>query len=370
MQHKIEVTRSSMPPIEEYMEEIRPLWESRMLTNGGEKHQALEAALRTYLGVENLSLCVNGHQALEGILDVTELSGEVITTPFTFASTTNAILRRGLTPVFCDIDPYDYTLDPAKLEALITPRTSAVLPVHVFGNLCHTQEIAAVARKYGLKVIYDAAHAFGVTKNGVSAAAFGDAAMFSFHATKVFHTAEGGAAVFRDAAYMQAFNRWKNFGLAGETPEAIGPNAKMNELSAAMGLCNLRYLPRNIVARKEAAERYRERLSGVKGLTLPPVQAGTRSNYAYFPVLVDPAGFGCTRDDLRNALAAADISARRYFYPLTSLSPALGGRYRAEDTPVAARVAETVLCLPLYAELTAEDTDRVCGVIKKYSGTA
>lgn len=347
------------------MEEIHPLWESRILTNSGEKHRALEAALKAFFGVEALSLCVNGHQALEGILDVMGITGEVITTPFTFASTTNAILRRGLTPVFCDIDPLDYTLDPALIEAKITPRTSAILPVHVFGSLCHTDEIEAVAKKHGLQVIYDAAHAFGVTKNGKSAAAFGDAAMFSFHATKVFHTIEGGAAVFRDLSLSEAFNRWKNFGLAGEMPEEIGPNAKMNEFSAAMGLCNLRYAKRNIAARKAAALRYRENLRDVKGLTLPPVQAGVESNYAYFPVLVDPAVFGCTRDDVRSALLAQNIAARRYFYPLTSASAAFGGRYTAADTPVAARVADTVLCLPMYAELTNADVDRVCEAILK-----
>ncbi len=367
MQEKIEVTRSSMPPFEEYVNEIRPLWESRMLTNGGEKHAALEAALRVFFGEEHLSLCVNGHSGLEGILDVLGLTGEVITTPFTFASTTNALVRRGLTPVFCDIRPDDYTLDPEKIEEKITPRTSAILAVHVYGNLCHTEAIEAAAKKHGLKVIYDAAHAFGVTKNGLSAAAFGDASMFSFHATKVFHTIEGGAAVFRTERQKEAFDRWKNFGLADDAAEAFGPNAKMNEFAAAMGLCNLRHLEESVAARKAAADRYRENLRGVKGLTLPPVQPGVKSNYAYFPVVIDPAAFGRTRNALRDALAAENVAARRYFYPLTSLSPAFGGRYAAADTPVAARIAENVLCLPLYEGLTDADIDRVCGVIIRNS---
>ena len=367
MQEKIEVTRSSMPPFDEYVNEIRSLWESRMLTNGGEKHAALEAALGAFFGEPHLSLCVNGHSGLEGILDVLGLTGEVITTPFTFASTTNALVRRGLTPVFCDIRPDDYTLDPTKLEAKITPRTSAIVAVHVYGNLCHTEEIEAVAKKHGLNVIYDAAHAFGVTKNGLSAAAFGDAAMFSFHATKVFHTIEGGAAVFRSAETKEAFDRWKNFGLQGDAAEVFGPNAKMNEFAAAMGICNLRHIEESVAARKAAADRYRENLRSVKGLALPPVQPGVKSNYAYFPVVIDPAAFGRTRDALRDALAAENVSARRYFYPLTSLSPAFGGRYAAADTPVAARVAENVLCLPLYEGLTDADIDRVCGVIIRNS---
>jgi dTDP-4-amino-4,6-dideoxygalactose transaminase len=363
MQEKIEVTRSSMPPFEEYVNEIRPLWESRMLTNGGEKHAALEAALRVFFGEEHLSLCVNGHSGLEGILDVLGLTGEVITTPFTFASTTNALVRRGLTPVFCDIRPDDYTLDPEKIEEKITPRTSAILAVHVYGNLCHTEAIEAAAKKHGLKVIYDAAHAFGVTKNGLSAAAFGDASMFSFHATKVFHTIEWGAAVFRTERQKEAFDRWKNFGLADDAAEAFGPNAKMNEFAAAMGLCNLRRIDASIASRKEAALRYRARLSGVPVVHISPEQPGVKSNYAYFPVVFTPEVFGASRDDVLAALAAEGIAGRKYFYPLTSSVQAFGGAHPETETPVAAFTSQNVLCLPLYEGLGAETADRICNVV-------
>ena len=362
MPDKIDVTRSFMPPFEEYAQTIRPLWDSRRLTNGGALHAAFADALREYLGVSHLSLCVNGHQALEGVLTALGLTGEVITTPFTFVSTTNAILRCGLTPVFCDVLASDGTMDPDALEPLITERTSAILPVHVYGNLCQTEAIERIAQKYHLKVVYDAAHAFGVTKNGVGAAAFGDAAMFSFHATKVFHSIEGGAAVFRTAEAAAAFDRWKNFGLDGETPDAVGPNAKMNEFAAAMGLCNLKYVASAIAARKAAAEAYREHLSGIPGVTLPAEQKGVQSNYAYYPVRFDPAAVPGGRDAVLEALAAENIMARRYFSPLTSVLPACGGSPAA--TPAAARWADTVLCLPMYAELTPQDVARVCGVIK------
>ncbi len=352
-----------MPAFEDYAREIRSLWDSRMLTNGGEKHAALTAALKEKLGVKELALCVNGHQALEGVLDTLQLTGEVITTPFTFISTTAALVRRGLTPVFCDIDPADYTLDETKLEALITPRTSAILGVHVYGRMCHAQAIDRIAEKHGLKVIYDAAHAFGVTKNGVSAAAFGSASVFSFHATKVFHTAEGGAAVFREEADRIRFERWKNCGLEGENPAFPGCNAKMSELSAAMGLCNLRRLEESIAGRKAAAEAYDALLKGVRGVRLPPVQPGVTLNYAYYPVVLEPSVFGTDVAGLLQKLNENGIGARRYFHPLTSLSPMFGGKYSASDTPVAARVSENVLCLPLYEELSAADVRRICAVI-------
>ena len=363
MEEKILVTRSSMPPFEEYCAEIREIWENRWLTNSGVKHQALEEALRAFWGVPAAALCVNGHQALECILETMGLTGEVITTPFTFVSTTNAIVRRGLTPVFCDVKADDFTLDPEKIEPLITERTSAILPVHVYGNLCDDEKIEKIAQKYGLKVIYDAAHAFGVTKNGVSSAALGDASMFSFHATKVFHSIEGGAAVFRDPAYYDRLNRCKNFGINGETLETFGGNAKMNEFAAAMGLCNLRHVSDAIASRKEAALRYRARLTGVPGVQLAAVQPGVSSNYAYFPVVFRPEEFGCTRDDVLAALAAHNIAGRKYFYPLTSSVEAFGGAHREEDTPVAAYAARNVLCLPLYEGLGAENADRICDII-------
>ncbi len=363
MDDKITVTRSSMPPFEEYCEEIRSIWESRWLTNSGEKHQGLEKALCEYLGVSNLALCVNGHQAMECILETLDLHGEVITTPFTFVSTTNAIVRKGLTPVFCDIKADDFTMDPALIEPLITEKTCAIMPVHVYGNLCDDAAIEKIARKYGLKVIYDAAHAFGVTKNGVSAAAMGDASMFSFHATKVFHTIEGGGAVFKDPANYEALNRRKNFGINGEALETFGGNAKMNEFSAAMGLCNLRHVEAAIASRKEVSLRYRQRLQNVPGIQLAAVQEGVRSNYAYFPAVFWPETFGCTRDDVLSALAQHNIAARKYFYPLTSSVAAFGGAHPDTETPIASAVSKNVLCLPLYEGLGAENADRICDVI-------
>ena len=256
MSEIINVTRSSIPEFEEYCNEIRSIWDSHWLTNMGEKHQRLEAELKEYLGVQNVALLTNGHLALENIIEAMELKGEIITTPFTFASTTHAIVRCGCTPVFCDIDPTDYTIDAGKLESLITDKTVAIMPVHVYGNLCNVEEIDRIAKKHGLKVIYDAAHAFGVTKNGISSACFGDAAMFSFHATKVFNTIEGGALCFKDEALAQRIRDLKNFGIQGpEDVEYIGGNAKMNEFCAAMGLCNLRHLDGWIAERKLADER-------------------------------------------------------------------------------------------------------------------
>ena len=353
-----------MPAFEEYCEEIRSLWDSRWLTNMGEKHQRLEQALREYLGCEFLALHVNGHLALENLLEAFALKGEIITTPFTFASTTHAIVRCGCTPVFCDIDPVSFTLDPRELERRLTKNTVAVLPVHVYGKLCDVDAIAAIGKKYGIPVIYDAAHAFGVFRNGVSAAAFGDAAMFSFHATKVFHSIEGGLAVCRDAAMLQTLNDLKNFGIHGpEEVPFVGGNAKMNEFCAAMGLCNLRHLEGEIEKRRRVTERYQQRLEGVAGLRLNPVQEGVKSNYAYFPVVFD--GFRLDRDQVFARLAKEGIHARKYFFPLTNSFDCYRGRpgFDPADTPVAAHVADRVLTLPLYADLALEDADRICDIL-------
>ncbi len=356
----IQVTRSSIPPFEEYCEEIRSIWDSRWLTNMGQKHQALEAALREYFGAEQVTLFTNGHLALENVIAAMNLTGEVITTPFTFVSTTNAIVRNGLRPVFCDIDPATCTMDPAKIEALITPATSAIIPVHVYGTLCDTDAIGAIAKKHGLKVIYDAAHAFGVKKNGVSAANFGDASMFSFHATKVFNTVEGGAVVCRDPALKARLDMMKNFGIPGQDRIAYpGGNAKMSEFQAAMGLCNLRHLDEWLGMRKAVVERYRENISGVPGLTLLREQPGVESNYAYFPVIFDGAKY--TRDEAAARLAEHDIFARKYFFPLTNHNEAYG--FHGEETPIALHISERVLTLPLYPDLALEDVDRICGII-------
>ncbi|MBQ8311256.1 MAG: DegT/DnrJ/EryC1/StrS family aminotransferase [Clostridia bacterium] len=362
----INVTRSSMPDFEEYCNEIRELWDSRWLTNMGVKHKELQAKLEQYLGVRHVTLYTNGHLALENVIAAMNFpkGSEVITTPFTFASTTHAIVRSGLIPVFCDVNDVDYTMDVSKIEALITDKTVAIVPVHVYGNLCDVDAIKLIADRHGLKVIYDAAHAFGVTKNGVSAACFGNASMFSFHATKVFNTIEGGAVTYADDALVQVLDDRKNFGL--HTPEeglyAAG-NAKMSEFQAAMGICNLRHLDGEIAKRGVAVARYRERLCGVDGIQICPEQRDVTSNYAYFPVVFD--GYKYTRDEVFERLRAEDIIARKYFAPLTNsfecyrTLPTAG----ADKTPVAQHLAERVLTLPLFADLTVGDVDRICDII-------
>ncbi len=370
MQEQILVTRSSMPSFEEYCEEIRSLWESHWLTNRGTKHNQLEKELRLYLGVENITLFVNGHQALECIFAALELSkdgrDEVITTPFTFASTTHAIVRAGLKPVFCDIKSDDLTLDPTKIEELVTDRTCAIVPVHVYGNLCDVDAIKKIAKKHDLKVIYDAAHAFGVERDGIGAAAFGDASMFSFHATKVFNTIEGGGISYVDSALEERLIQWSNFGI--ESPENvkhIGGNSKMNEFAAAMGLCNLRHVDEEIAKRKLVAERYWEQLEKIPGLRMPKPSVDIKYNYAYMPVLIEPAEFGASRDDVFAALSEEGISARKYFYPLTSDFKCYEGMFALgqEATPIAYDAANKVLTLPMYADLSLEDVDRICDII-------
>lgn len=364
MSELINVTRSSIPPFEEYCAEIRDIWDSHWLTNMGEKHQALEAALQDYLGVENVSLLTNGHLALENILEAFELRGEIITSPFTFASTTHAIVRCGCTPVFCDIEPETFTIDPEKIEALITDKTVAILPIHVYGNLCDTDALAAIAERHGLRLIYDAAHSFGVRKNGVSSACFGDASMFSFHATKVFNTIEGGALCYHDGALRQKISDLKNFGIHGpEEVPFVGGNAKLNEFCAAMGLCNLRHLDGWLAERKAVVEHYHARLAGVPGLRLNPAQPGVESNYAYFPVIFD--GYRYDRDEVFARLAAENIIARKYFYPITNSFDCYRGRpgFDPDATPIARFMAERVLTLPLYAGLDGDTVDRVCDII-------
>lgn len=363
---EILVTRSSMPGYEEYIEEIRELWDSHWLTNMGKKHRELEQKLSSYLGVEHVSLFSNGHMALELLLQAMNLTGEVITTPFTFVSTTHAIVRNGLMPVFCDIRPDDYTIDAEKIEALITEKTSAILPVHVYGSICDVEAIGAVAKKHHLKVIYDAAHAFGTEYKGRGVAAFGDASMFSFHATKVFHTIEGGAVCFNGEqdGLTEDLYGLKNFGIRNEeVVDAVGANSKMNEFQAAMGLCNLRHIAEETEKRARVAARYREHLTGVSGIKLSPVQKDVRPNYAYFPVVFDENLFGCGRDEICEMLKRHGIFTRKYFYPLTSSFECYRNRYDASATPVASETSRRVLTLPMYADLTEEDVDRICGLI-------
>ncbi len=361
---QIFVTRSSMPELSEYVKEIAPIWDSHWLTNMGPKHKELQGALKDFLDVEHIDLLTNGHMALELTLQAMNLQGEVITTPFTFASTTHAIVRNGLTPVFCDVDPVTYTMDASKIERLITDRTSAILPVHVYGNICAVEEIERLAKKYELKVLYDAAHAFGETYCGTGVGNFGNASCFSFHATKVFNSIEGGAVCFRDEQLGRTLYELKNFGIHGpEEVVGVGANAKMNEFCAAMGLCNLRHVEAEIEKRRQVVERYRERLEGIEGLQLNVVQKNVKSNYAYFPVVFEPKYFGASRAEVFEALAKDGIGARKYFYPLTNTFEAFHRRYDVSKTPVALHVSRGVLTLPLYAELTMKDVDRIAEIV-------
>ncbi len=364
----INVTRSSMPAFEEYCEEIKKIWDSHWLTNMGVEHQQLQAELEKYLNCPHVVLYTNGHLALENVIAAMQLpkGGEVITTPFTFVSTTHAISRNGLVPVFCDVNLADYTIDVDKIEALITDKTVAIVPVHVYGNICDVERIKAIADKHGLRVIYDAAHAFAVKYKGVSSANFGDASMFSFHATKVFNTIEGGAVCFKEDRLVPTMNDMKNFGIRGpERVVCIGGNAKMTEFQAAMGICNLRHLDRELEKRKKVVKHYWERLDGIDGVRLCKPQKDVEPNYAYFPVVFDEYKY--TRDEIFVALQENGIIARKYFYPITNSVEAYAElpSAGAEKTPIAAFLAEHVLTLPLYADLALEDVDRICDIILK-----
>lgn len=364
--NNILVTRSSMPPMEEYIEEIKSMWDSHWLTNMGPKHKELQSKLVEYLGVENIDLFTNGHMALELSLQALKLQGEVITTPYTFASTTHAIVRNGLTPVFCDVNPVDFTIDVTKIEALITDKTCAIMPVHVYGNICNVEEIERIANKYELKVIYDAAHTFGVKYKGRGIGDFGDVSCFSFHATKVFNSIEGGAACFHDKEFGEALYNLKNFGIHGpERVEAVGANAKMNEFCAAMGLCNLRHVDEEISKRKDVVERYNSHLDKVEGIQINPMQEGVTPNYAYYPVAFDEKIFGASRNEIFDKLAKHGIVARKYFYPITNSFECFHGQYDVHDTPVALNLSKRVLTLPLYADLALDDVDRICNIILK-----
>ncbi len=368
MDNKILVTKSSMPSYEEYCEEIKDLWKSHWITNMGEKHKKLQTRLEQYLGVPHVILYTNGHLALENVIAALNLpeGGEVITTPFTFASTTHAIVHNRLVPVFCDINEDDYTIDVSKIESLITDQTVAIVPVHVYGNICNVEEIGRIAGKYGLKVIYDAAHAFAVKYKGISSACFGDASMFSFHATKVFNTIEGGAVCFKNDSWVQLLNDMKNFGIRNQESVAYaGGNAKMNEFQAAMGICNMKHLNEEISKRKKIVEYYRKNLSGIEGIKLSKIQDDVESNYAYFPVIFD--GYKYTRNEVFNILAEHGIGTRKYFYPLANSFECYRNYPTAgtQKTPVAQHVALRVLTLPLYAGLDIEDVDRICSIILK-----
>lgn len=361
---KINVTRSSMPSYEEYCKEIKSIWDNHWLTNCGPKHNLLEEKLAEYLGVKKVTLFTNGHLALEAAIASFDFpkGSEVITTPFTFVSTTNAIVRNGLIPVFCDINKKDYTIDTTKIESLITEKTVAIVPVHVYGNICDVEEIDRIAKKHNLKVIYDAAHAFGVKYKGKGICNWGDVSMLSFHATKVFNTIEGGAICYNDPSLEAKYKSIKNFGLVGEEEcEYCGGNAKMNEFQACMGLCNLKHIDDYILNRKRAFEIYAKRLSNIKGIKLCNKQSDVLSNYAYFPVHFN--GYKYTRNEVKDKLAKHDIATRKYFYPCTNEFKCMSAF--ANITPIAHNISENVLCLPLYSDLSIEDVDLICNLILK-----
>lgn len=369
MNEKILVTRSSMPPYEEYIEAIKPLWETHWLTNMGTYHQQLEEELKGYLDVPELSLMVNGHMALELAIQSFGFpqDAEVITTPFTFISTTHAIVRNHLKPVFCDVKPSDGTIDEEKIEDLITEHTVAIIPVHVYGNVCNVERIQEIADKYNLKVIYDAAHAFGVKYNGKGIGGFGDASAFSFHATKVFNTIEGGAVAFSDHRIYEKLYNLKNFGIRGEElVTEVGANAKMNEFSAIMGLCNLKHLEGALEERKKRYELYREKIGAIEGICLFDENSNATKNYAYLPILIED-GYPMKRDALYDYLKDNEIYARKYFYPLTSDEVCFKNKYKKEKLDCARDLAKRVLVIPLYAELEFKMIEKIIALLGSQS---
>ena len=363
--NKILVTRSSMPPYEEYIEAIKPLWESHWLTNMGQYHKQLEKELKEYLDAPELSLMVNGHMALEMAIQAFDFpeGSEVITTPFTFISTTHAIVRNHLQPVFCDVKISDGTIDESKIEDLITEKTVAIVPVHVYGNVCNIEGIQRIADKYNLRVIYDAAHAFGVKYKGKGIGSYGDASIFSFHATKVFNTIEGGGVTFSDHKLYEKLYNLKNFGIRGEELVCdIGANAKMNEFAAIMGLCNLKYIDAAIAERKQRYDFYIEKLAKVEGIRLFQKCKDATDNYAYFPILVED-DYIRSRNELYDYLRENNIYTRKYFYPLTSDQACFKNRYKKMPLDNARNLSKNVLVLPLYDMLGMEIVNTITDLI-------
>jgi dTDP-4-amino-4,6-dideoxygalactose transaminase len=361
----IYVTQPDLPPLAELLPRLEEIWATRTVTNGGPLHTELEAALSEYLGVPYLSLFANGTLALAAMVRDAALSGEVITTPFTFVATAHVLVQCGITPIFVDVDPETGNMDPAKIEAAITPRTTGIMPVHVYGTPCNHGAISEIASRHGLRVLYDAAHAFGVKVNGRSVLADGDYAALSFHATKVFNTFEGGAVVCRTAEAKARIDLSKNFGFVDEvTVTHVGENGKMNEFQSALGLVQLKYIDQHIAARQAIALRYRQGLGEVSGLRMPLVSEGVASNYSYFPIFIEQT-MRLSRDQLYERLRALGIFARRYFYPLVCDLDAYRaqhlGRCMALDT--ARTLSQQVLCLPIYPSLSAQDQDRVVSAI-------
>ena len=364
---EIFVSRSSMSPYEEYIEMIKPLWDSHWLTNMGIYHQELEVQLKRYLRVPGISLMVNGHMALELAIQMMGFpkGSEVITTPFTFISTTHAIIRNGLNPVFCDIKREDGTIDEGKIKELITEKTVAIIPVHVYGNICNVEAIQQIANKYKLKVIYDAAHAFGISYKGRGIGTYGDASIFSFHATKVFNTIEGGAVTFSDSKYYDKLYNLKNFGIRGEElVTEVGANAKMNEFCAIMGLCNLKHVECSIASRKKICEKYEENLQNIKGIRLFKKRLDVKKNYGYFPIFIED-DYQLKRDELYELFNENGIHTRKYFYPLTSDQACFKNKYQNLILNCARQMAEEVLVLPVYENLEEENIKKIVEIIIK-----
>jgi dTDP-4-amino-4,6-dideoxygalactose transaminase len=364
--NQITVTSPLLPDLEEFNVLLREIWESQWITNNGSFHKKLEAALCEYLKVPYISLFTNGTLPLLTALQALRINGEVITTPYSFVATTHSIWWNNCKPVFVDIDPATGNMDPDKIEAAITPKTSAIMPVHVYGKPCDTQRIQEIADKYGLKVIYDAAHAFGVEVNGESILNAGDLSTLSFHATKVFNTIEGGAMVMHDAETKKRIDYLKNFGFAGETT-VVGPgiNSKMDEVRSAYGLLNLRQVDAAIEARHQVAIRYREALRGVPGITFFDDMPGVRHNYSYFPIFVDADEYGMTRDELYFKMKQNGVLGRRYFYPLISTFSTYRGLPSAapENLSRAHKMADSVICLPMHHNLSSSNLDQILSQI-------
>ena len=363
---RILVTRSSMPPYEEYIEAIKPLWKSHWLTNMGAYHQELEQRLKEYLDVSELSLMVNGHMSLEMALQSFGFpeGAEVITSPFTFISTTHAIVRNGLSPVFCDIKTTDGTIDETKIEDLITEKTVAIVPVHIYGNVCNVVEIQRIADKYNLKVIYDSAHAFGVKYKGKGIGAYGDASIFSFHATKVFNTIEGGAVTFSDHKIYEKLYNLKNFGIRGEELVAeVGANAKMNEFCAVMGLCNLKHINEAMKSRQQVYTLYMDCIKDIEGIDVFKKDPRGTDNYAYFPIIITD-DYRMTRDELYESFRKDEIFTRKYFHPVTSDQACFKNKYRGIDIPNARELSERVLALPIYEGIGENEIERIIDMLK------
>ena len=365
----IPLTRPLLPPLEDFVPYLEQVWASGMLTNAGAMHQALENALKQHLGISHLALTSNGTLALMLALRALGISGEVITTPYSFVATAHSLLWSGITPVFVDIDPVTLNLDPAKIEAAITPRTSAIMPVHCYGTPCDAAAIDSIARNHGLKVIYDAAHAFGVEDEGGSILRHGDMSIISFHATKVFNTFEGGAVVCPAPEIATQIARLRNFGFVDETTvSCVGINAKLNEVSAAFGLLQLQHVESALEQRGRVAAHYRQQLRGIKGVRRLPISVGTRPNHAYFPILLDE-DFPLTRDALYHSFREREIMVRRYFYPLISAFPMYADfpSASAENLPVANTISSQVLCLPIFPNMENAEIDTITTFIREAS---